>query len=87
MNAYSRTYNIPAGTTAKQLCSSNPNRKRLYVVNNGTGTVYILSSQNLSASDGIPVYVNGYYLDKESTCEFWIIAESGTQDVRVMVVD
>ena len=74
------------GTIPVQLCSSNPSRRRLYVVNNGSGTVYILSAQNLSTAEGIPIYTKALYEDLVSTCKLWIIADTATQDVRVMVV-
>jgi len=82
----SRTYKLSVGTTAVQLCSSDPNRKALLVVNNGSGTVYILSAQNLSTSEGMPIYSKESYEDETSQCELWIIADSDDQDVRVMMV-
>jgi hypothetical protein len=87
MGKYSRTYHVSVMPQATQLCSFNPDRKSLLVVNNGDETVYILSAQNLSSSDGIPVYSKGTYKDKVTQCELWIITDAATaQDVRVMVV-
>ena len=82
-----RIYNLQVGTSAKQLCGADPNRKALVVVNDGTDTVYILSAQPQTKNDGLPIYKQGSpYEDTFSHDNLWIIAESGTQDVRVMVV-
>jgi len=82
----SRTFNIQAGTEAKQLVSANPKRVGLLVYNNGSVTVYILSAQNMAVGDGIPVAAGATYSNDESTNEYYIITESSTADVRVEVI-
>jgi len=81
-----RTFKLSVGTTVVQLCAENPSRVLLWIVNNGTDTVYILSAQNQEKEDGFPIYSKGSHKNQFSQSELWIIAESGTQDVRVMVV-
>ena len=83
---YDRTYKLNVTTKAIQLCAENPKRKGLLVYNNGDETVYVLSAPNLGTGDGMPVAAGSSYDDEQSTCRKWIIADSGTQDVRVEVV-
>lgn len=83
---YSRTFSLDVTTKVIQLCAANPKRKALLVYNAGSETVYVLSAPNLTASDGIPIAQSNSYSDDESTCRKWIIAASGTQDVRVEVI-
>jgi len=76
--------NITVTTKTKQLCAFNRKRKQLLVYNNGTATIEILSSQYAKYGDGIPVIAGATYTNKDyPQGRFWIVAESGTQDVRV----
>jgi len=78
------TYPLSVGTTVKQLCKENPTRTRLFVYNTGSAIVYILSAQNKTSADGIPVAATtGTYENKTTTAAMWIVAASGTNDVRV----
>lgn len=86
LGKYSRTFSINVTTKVVQLVSEDPKRTGLLVYNNGSATVYLLSAQNLKATDGIPIAAAGSYSNKESYNAYWIVAESGTQDVRVEVV-
>lgn len=70
-------------TIAQELVKENPKRAGLLVVNNGTGTVYILSGQSQKYTDGIPVGTSEPYDNDTTTAALWIIASSGSQDVRV----
>ena len=79
------TRRLMVGTNVLQLVSENPKRKSLLVYNNGTATVYILSAENLGKDDGMPVAAGGSFEDEETTGALYIVAESGIQDVRVMV--
>jgi len=74
---------LTVGTSVIELVKENPTRKGLLVYNNGSATVYILSAQNLTTSDGIPVAAGASYENDNCTGEYWIVAESGTQNVRV----
>jgi len=65
------------------LVTENSTRKGLLVYNNGTDTVYILSSPALEKEDGIPVAPGKAYDNDDCYGEYWIVAESGSQDVRV----
>jgi len=82
----SRTFPLAVTTKVEQLCAENPDRLGLLVYNNGSATVYILSAQNLKTTDGIPVLAGASFYDDVSTNEYYIVAASGTQDVRVLVV-
>lgn len=80
-----RTFKLPVPTTPVQLVASNPKRTGLLVYNNGTATVYIISHQNMTKSDGIPIAASSSYENDTTTAKLYIIADSGTQDVRVQV--
>ena len=82
----SRTFKLDVSTEVKELCAENPNRIALNVWNNGSGAVYLLSAQNLTYADGFPIAAGGSRTDNESTNAYWIIAASGTQNLRVEVI-
>ncbi len=78
------TYAISVTTTVKELCKENPSRTRLLVKNTGSAIVYVLSAQSLKSTDGYPVAATtGEYENKSTTAAMWIVAASGTNDVRV----
>lgn len=77
------TFSLQVGTKAQKLVAENPKRKAFLVYNNGSATVYILSGPNKSKNDGIPVPIGETYNNDTCYGEFWIIAETGTQDVRI----
>ena len=68
------------------LVGEDPNRKGILVYNNGTETVYILGAKGQTSTDGIPLAAGASYEDDTSTGELFIVAASGTQDVRVMTI-
>jgi len=78
-----KTRGITVTTTPQKLVTENPTRKGLLVYNNGSVTVYILSGQNIPKTDGIPVAAAASYNNDDCYGEFWIVAESGSQNVRV----
>ncbi|MBW2559544.1 MAG: hypothetical protein JRE40_01690 [Deltaproteobacteria bacterium] len=80
---FPKTYHITVTTKKKKLVTENPTRKGLLVYNNGSATVYILSSPALDKTDGIPVAAGGSYENDDCYGEYWIVADSGSQDVRV----
>ena len=78
------TYPLSVTTVVKQLVKENPSRTRLFIQNTGSAIVYVLSAQNLKSTDGIPVAATtGTYENKSTTAAMWIVAASGTNDVRV----
>lgn len=78
------THALSVTSTVAELCKENPTRTRLFVYNLGAQVVYILSAQNLKSTDGIPVAAStGTYENKSTTAPMWIVAASGTNDVRV----
>lgn len=79
----SRTFPLTVTTTPQKLVSKNPTRTGLLVYNNGSVAVYIISAQNLTSSDGIPVAAGASYDNDDTTAELWIVAASGSQNVRV----
>lgn len=74
---------IKVTTKPKMIVDVNPHRKALLIYNNGTATVELLSSKDGRYGDGIPIDPQVPY-SNEDYCQgaYWIIAESGTQDVR-----
>ena len=70
-------------TKPEMLVDVNPHRKALLIYNNGTATVELLSSKDGRYGDGIPILAGAQY-DNKNYCQgaYWIIAESGTQDIR-----
>jgi hypothetical protein len=78
-----RTFALTVTTAVQKLVGKNSTRTGLLVYNNGTATVYILSAQNLTSADGIPVAAGASYENNETTAELWIVAASGSQNVRV----
>ena len=71
-------------TTATQILKANPKRKAVFIYNNGTATVYLLSDQRQVAANGIPIPVGTGYDSDHYNCQgdYWIIG-SGTDDIRV----
>jgi hypothetical protein len=81
-----RTYALSVTTTIQQLCGADKKRRQIMVFNLGSNTVYICSAQNMLYTDGYPVLASSNpYKNKECTSELWIIAATGTNDVRVQV--
>jgi len=79
-----RTFALSVTTDVKELVKKNLSRTRVYVCNTGSAIVYVLSAQNLKATDGIPVAATtGTYENKTTTGPMWVVAASGTNDVRV----
>ena len=74
---------IKVTTKPKMLVDMNPHRKALLIYNNGTAPVELLSSKDSRYGDGIPIKADRSYSNPDY-CQgaYWIIAESGTQDVR-----
>lgn len=72
-------------TTTQQILNGNRNRKAVLIFNNGTVTVYLLSNKNQGISDGIPIKAGSKYDNDHFNPqgEYWIIAASGTPDVRI----
>ena len=80
---YTRTYKLPVTTRVAQLAAETPNRVCIFIYNNGSATVYLLSQQKQTAIDGIPIPAAASYNNDTCYGEYWIIAASGTQDIRV----
>ena len=70
--------------TAKteMLVDKNPKRTRLYVQNLGTDNVELLSSKDGRYGEGIRIASNGDHTIRDVQGAYWIVAETGTQDVR-----
>lgn len=82
---HTRTFRLKVTTKVMQLVSKNPKRCNVLVYNVEDETVYVLSAQNLKAADGIPVVAGATYTNDTTTARLYIVAASGTQDVRVQV--
>jgi len=82
----SRTYALSVTSITQQLCGADKKRRQIMVFNLGSNTVYICSAQNMKHTDGYPVPASANpYKNKECTSALWIVAETGTNDVRVQV--
>ena len=83
MNTRPKIGRFKASTSAKMLVDINCKRKALLIYNNGTAPVEVLSSKDGKYGDGIPIKSDRSY-NNQDYCQgaYWIIAESGTQDIR-----
>lgn len=80
-----RTFNISVGVEVISLCAANVKRTSIKVFNLADNTVYILSAQNQVYTDGYPVTSAIPYEDVLCTDRLWIVAATGTNDVRVII--
>ena len=80
---YPNTRGITVTTDPQKLVTENRKRKAFLVYNNGSATVYILNAQNKAVADGIPVAAGSSYTNDDCYGEYWIIAASGSQNVRI----
>jgi len=71
------------GTTPVQILAENPRRKGFLVYNNGTATVYLLDDPTLPKKEGMPISAGASYDNDTTTAAIYLVAESGTQNVRV----
>ena len=83
MNTRPKIGAVKATDTAKMLVDMNPRRKRLYVQNLGDKNIELLSSKDGKYGEGIRIASNGDYPIMHF-CQgaYWLVAETGTQDVR-----
>jgi len=80
-----RTYALSVTSTVQQLCSKDKKRNSIKVFNLSSNTVYVLSAQNMKYTDGYPVTATLPYENVITKEALWIVAETGTNDVRVQV--
>ena len=80
------TRRVMVGTEVVRIIGENPKRKSFIIQNKGTASIYLLGSENLTKDDGIEVAAGATFSDETSTGAIYAVAESGTQDVRVMVI-
>jgi len=76
-------FSIQVSTTAVRLLTANPKRRGFLVYNNGSATIYLLNKQTQTSSDGIPIPAGASYNNDTCFGEYWVLAESGIQDIRV----
>ena len=67
----------------RPILRDDPKRKSFLIYNNGTATIELLSSPQQKYGDGIPIGAGTPYDNETATGSFWLIAESGNQDVRM----
>jgi len=80
-----RTFALSVGTTVIPLCSYDAKRTELKVFNLSSNTVYILSAQTQAYTEGYPVTAALPYDSSDPKEKLWIVAETGTNDVRVKI--
>jgi len=68
-----------------QILDADCKRKSFLLVNKGDATIELLSSPHQKFGDGIPIAPQVPYDNDTATGAFWLIAESGTQNVRLEV--
>ena len=69
-------------TKTEMFVDKNAKRTRLYVQNLGTDNVELLSSKDGRYGEGIRIASSGDKEIKDVQGAYWIVAETGTQDVR-----
>ena len=86
------TNNISVGTTATELCGTNPKRRRLYIKNEHSAKVHIGPS-GVTTSNGFHVNVNETIVisnDSPSDCSaknaFYSVLTTGTGTVSIMEI-
>ena len=83
MNTRPKIGAVKVTATPKMLVDINPKRMRLYVQNLGDKNIELLASKDGKYGEGIRIASNG---DRPIPhfCQgaYWIVAETGTQDVR-----
>ena len=74
---------VKATAETKLLVDSDPRRKRLFIQNLGDKNIEVVSSKDSHYGDGVRIASNGNYpILHYCQGAYWIVAESGTQDVR-----
>ena len=76
------------GTTEEKICSRQPARTSIIVINNhATAVIYIRSSKGVSPGNGLPIAAGGNFVMKipedNPTQEVWCISDTITTSVRV----
>jgi len=74
------------GTSATEVIPASTERKSLLVQNAGSGPVYVGFDSSVTTSNGVKVAAGGTYADDTYTGSIYVIAASGTQDVRFQEV-
>jgi hypothetical protein len=80
---YARITSLKVTDKPIQLLGENPKRKAFLVYNNGSVNIEILDGQTRKYGEGIPVAAGAQYDNDDCYGAYWIVAASGTQDVRV----
>ena len=80
-----RIWQFTVTTSANLLLRRNSKRKAVLIYNNGASPVELLDSKNAIYGQGIPILAGtGYDSDHfNPQGEYWIICETGTEDVRI----
>jgi len=73
-------------TSATLLIEGNINRQSTLIQNTGSGPVYVGFDNEVTPSDGIEVAAGGTYSDETYGGDVYVVAGSGTKDVRFQEV-
>jgi len=73
-------------TTPAEVVAANAERQSVLIQNTGSDPVYVGFDNAVTASDGIEVAAGGTYADDTYTGDVYVIAGSGTNDVRFQEV-
>lgn len=74
------------GTTATEVLTATTGRKSLLVQNAGSGPVYVGFDNTVTTANGVEIAAGGTYADETYSGSVYVIAASGTQDIRFQEV-
>lgn len=75
---------VSVGTAATRIDQGTVNRKYIIIVNNGSATVYVGSSDTVTTANGLPIAAGASLsMNLGPSLQLWGIS-TATQDVRVL---
>jgi hypothetical protein len=78
-----RTYSVSVTTTAVRVCTADPKRKHLKILETLGVTAYLTDAQNKAATEGYPVSSTLPFETDHGQGEYWAITAAGTASLRV----
>lgn len=77
---------VSVSDSATEVVAANADRKLVIIQNLGPATVYLGEDSSVTSSSGLELVKGGVLTDEHSTDAWYGITDSGTADLRVMVV-
>ena len=69
--------------TAIKILNKNPKRTSFFVKNNSGSTIFLITAQNQTVADGLPILTTLTFTDEHSKDEVWAISSGSNLDIRV----